>query len=237
MAHPAARCPCLPTALPHRPASVKLAGHFSFYVQRVIPMRLTIFGSGYVGLVTGACLAEVGNNVLCVDVDERKVEMLKRGESPIYEPGLDELLKQQPRGRAPRTSRPTPPKASSTACSSSSPSARRRTRTARPTCKYVLAVAESIGTQHRASTASSSPSRRCRSARPTRCSAKIDSTLKARGAQRRVRRRVESRIPEGRRGDRRLHEAGPHRRRHRQSAHRRAAARRSTSRSRATTSA
>ena len=38
-------------------------------------MRLTIFGSGYVGLVTGACLAEVGNNVLCVDVDERKVEM------------------------------------------------------------------------------------------------------------------------------------------------------------------
>jgi UDPglucose 6-dehydrogenase len=56
-------------------------------------MRLTIFGSGYVGLVTGACFAEAGNNVLCVDVDERKVEMLKRGESPIFEPGLTELLK------------------------------------------------------------------------------------------------------------------------------------------------
>jgi len=56
-------------------------------------MRLTIFGSGYVGLVTGVCFAEAGNHVLCVDVDERKVEMLKRGESPIYEPGLDELLK------------------------------------------------------------------------------------------------------------------------------------------------
>jgi UDPglucose 6-dehydrogenase len=56
-------------------------------------MRLTIFGSGYVGLVTGACFAEAGNNVLCVDVDERKVEMLKRGESPIFEPGLDEMLK------------------------------------------------------------------------------------------------------------------------------------------------
>lgn len=56
-------------------------------------MKLTIFGSGYVGLVTGACFAEAGNHVLCVDVDARKVEMLKRGESPIYEPGLSEMLK------------------------------------------------------------------------------------------------------------------------------------------------
>src|SRR5882724_6539516 len=55
-------------------------------------MRLTIFGSGYVGLVTGASFAEAGNHVLCVDVDERKVDMLKRGESPIFEPGLEELL-------------------------------------------------------------------------------------------------------------------------------------------------
>jgi UDPglucose 6-dehydrogenase len=55
-------------------------------------MKVTIFGSGYVGLVTGACLADVGNDVLCVDIDERKIEMLKRGEVPIYEPGLDALI-------------------------------------------------------------------------------------------------------------------------------------------------
>ena len=56
-------------------------------------MRITIFGSGYVGLVTGACLADAGNNVLCVDVDERKTAMLQRGEVPIHEPGLDMLIK------------------------------------------------------------------------------------------------------------------------------------------------
>ncbi|MCC8998653.1 MAG: UDP-glucose/GDP-mannose dehydrogenase family protein [Candidatus Contendobacter sp.] len=56
-------------------------------------MKITIFGSGYVGLVTGACFAEVGNDVLCVDVDHRKVEMLQRGEIPIHEPGLDEVVK------------------------------------------------------------------------------------------------------------------------------------------------
>jgi UDPglucose 6-dehydrogenase len=57
-------------------------------------MKLTIFGSGYVGLVTGACLAEVGNDVLCVDIDENKIDMLRRGESPIYEPGLADMLQQ-----------------------------------------------------------------------------------------------------------------------------------------------
>ena len=56
-------------------------------------MRITIFGSGYVGLVTGACLADDGNHVVCVDVDERKIEMLKRGEVPIHEPGLEAVVK------------------------------------------------------------------------------------------------------------------------------------------------
>jgi UDPglucose 6-dehydrogenase len=56
-------------------------------------MRVTIFGSGYVGLVTGACLADAGNQVVCVDIDAAKVERLSRGEVPIHEPGLDELIK------------------------------------------------------------------------------------------------------------------------------------------------
>ena len=61
-------------------------------------MKITIFGSGYVGLVTGACFAEVGNEVLCVDVDERKVALLQRGEIPIHEPGLDEVVRRNAAG-------------------------------------------------------------------------------------------------------------------------------------------
>ena len=56
-------------------------------------MRVTIFGSGYVGLVTGACLADAGNHVICVDVDAAKIERLNRGEVPIHEPGLEALIK------------------------------------------------------------------------------------------------------------------------------------------------
>lgn len=55
-------------------------------------MRVTIFGTGYVGLVTGTCLAEVGNHVVCVDVDKTKVDGLNHGVIPIYEPGLESLV-------------------------------------------------------------------------------------------------------------------------------------------------
>ena len=144
-------------------------------------MRLTIFGSGYVGLVTGACFAEVGNNVLCVDVDARKVEMLKGGESPIYEPGLDELLKKNlAAGRLNFTTDPvegvnhglfqfiavgTPPDDDGSA-----------------DLKYVLSVAESIGrniSDYRiVVTKSTVPV-----GTADKVKAKIDATLKARGAE------------------------------------------------------
>jgi UDPglucose 6-dehydrogenase len=55
-------------------------------------MRLTIFGTGYVGLVTAACFADVGHDVLCIDIDDKRIATLQRGEVPIFEPGLKELV-------------------------------------------------------------------------------------------------------------------------------------------------
>ncbi|MGH9731101.1 MAG: 2-dehydropantoate 2-reductase N-terminal domain-containing protein, partial [Candidatus Acidiferrales bacterium] len=55
-------------------------------------MRISVIGAGYVGLVTGACLAELGHNVLCTDNDKSKIDTLESGKLPIFEPGLDSVV-------------------------------------------------------------------------------------------------------------------------------------------------
>ncbi len=56
-------------------------------------MKIAVVGTGYVGLVAGACLAETGNDVVCVDKDAAKVRTLRKGKMPIFEPGLEELVR------------------------------------------------------------------------------------------------------------------------------------------------
>ncbi len=63
-------------------------------------MKIAMIGTGYVGLVSGVCFSDFGHDVVCVDKDPAKIEKLKRGEMPIFEPGLDVLLAKNVDGRA-----------------------------------------------------------------------------------------------------------------------------------------
>ena len=105
-------------------------------------MKIAVVGTGYVGLVLGACLAENGNDVTCIDKDAAKVRQLRRGVMPIYEPGLEEMVRRnQAEERLEFTT--DLPRAVRPPVSSSSPSARRSTKTARPispTCSALRAT-------------------------------------------------------------------------------------------------
>ena len=177
-------------------------------------MRVTIFGTGYVGLVTGTCLAEVGHDVVCVDIDAAKIDGLNRGVIPIYEPGLEPMVvANHAAGRLRFTTDAasavadgdiifiavgTPPDEDGSA-----------------DLQYVLAVARTIGA-HLA--AASGRGRQVDGAgRHRRQGARSDrrGIVSARRGYR-FRRRLQPGIPEGGRRGRGLHASGPHRDRRRQ---------------------
>ncbi len=176
-------------------------------------MKLSIFGTGYVGLVTGACLAEVGHNVVCIDIDQGKVDRLNQGQLPIWEPGLDAIVARNVgEGRLRFTTDVaravahaeiqfiavgTPPDEDGSA-----------------DLQYVLAVAESVARNMAGykvmvnkSTVPVGTADRVRE--------RVAAVLAERGVELPLRRGVEPGIPQGRGGGGRLPQARPHHHRHR----------------------
>jgi UDP-glucose 6-dehydrogenase len=82
---------------------ISATGFNYYFDKRPIFMKITVIGTGYVGLVSGACLADVGNDVLCLDVDPAKIKILEDGGIPIHEPGLQEVVRRNVEGAACRS--------------------------------------------------------------------------------------------------------------------------------------
>ena len=190
-------------------------------------MRITVFGTGYVGLVQGAVLAEVGHDVLCVDIDAAKVAGLKAGRIPIYEPGLEEHREEEPRRGPAELHHRRRRGRGATAASSSSPSARPPTRTARRTQvrarRSPRTIAEHMTEPKVVVTKSTVPVGTADKVR-----ARLAEVLARPRLGSRLRRGLEPGVPEGGRRGRRLHAPRPHRHRHRQTPRPRSCCARST---------
>ena len=172
-------------------------------------MNIVIVGSGYVGLVTGACLAEKGQHVTCVDISESRIEGLKRGVVPIYEPGLDEIIDRNAKvGRLEfTTSLPDAMKKAQVYCIAvgTPPD-----EDGSADLSHVLAVAREIG-QHMTERSVIINKSTVPVGTADRVRAAVDAELARRGGADRIRRGVQPRIPEGRCGHQGLHGTGPHR--------------------------
>ena len=186
-------------------------------------MRITVFGTGYVGLVQGAVLAEVGHDVLCVDIDAEKVAGLEAGRIPIFEPGLEDIVrKNHSEGRLSFTTDAARAVDARTHPVHRRGHAPRRGRLGRPAVR-----AGRRGNHRRAhGRAQSGRDQIDRARRHRRQGARAHARdAGGPGLGSRLRRGLEPRIPQGGRRGRRLHASRPHRHRHRERRDRGAAAR------------